>query len=451
MTSEELEVTRLAEKFYHSLRGFIVIEESGLPKYIEFLTEEQFDVLLLAGFLTSLQSFSEIISEENIQTIETSNSILLFKMRRNYFYVFWIEKGIINLDMYEPIIIKLISRFEGSSSSDNDNTLLISNLTETPDFEKFGQRIVKFQTMVPEDSEVYKELFGDIDDKKKIEKITKELLGLDGILVIKDSGEIEHTEFPRGEPSTDINTLTRFLIGLRKVIKNIDPGNLEEVTTSNFRFVIQDKQEYFYVFEVIKGFAEKEEPLQDIILRLASRYEGLRGKTEQPIKLLDDLESTPEHELLGRLSIEMKGRQNGTKKPVSLNRQTSKITFGNLEDNWKKEEEQFNTFMEIYSEIFLTGIICPEKRYFIMEKTIDSNDWINTANELELEKLLALTPKQAEKKVAQVRHREKIFLVTRITDEVILFVIVDKLSPAVETYMLRMVKILQRISQNISS
>jgi hypothetical protein len=443
----------LAEKFYHSLRGFIVIEASGLPKYIEFLTEEQFDVLLLAGLLTSLQNFSEVISEENIRTIETSNTILLFEMREGYFYVFWIEKGSIDLEIYDPIIKKLITRFEGVSNIDIENTLLISNLTETLEFEKIGQRKVRFRSMVTEESEseIYKALFADVDNRKETERIVKEHFGIDGVLVINNKGEINHSEFPRGEASFEVPTVTRFLIGLRKVLKKIDPGMLEEITTPNFRFIINDKDNYFYVFEVIKGFAEKEEQLQHTIARLIRRYEGLRNKTDQSIELLRDLESVPEHELLGQLSLEMKSRQNGDKKQITLNRQTSKITFGDARDKWRKEEEQLNSLMDIYSEVFLAGIICPDKRFFVMRRALDSNDWMNSAVELELENLLKLTGLQTDKKVTRVSRKDKEFLQTRITDKTILFVIVDKISPAVETYMLRMPKILQRISTNINS
>ncbi|MHA1213522.1 MAG: hypothetical protein ACTSSH_13820, partial [Candidatus Heimdallarchaeota archaeon] len=153
MTSEELDVTKMAEKFFNSIRGFIVIEESGLPKYIEFLTEEQVDVILLAGLLTGLQALAEVISDEKIKTIETSNSIFIFKARAEYFYVIWIEKTVANLDIYDPIIMKLIARFEGTSDSDIDSTFIISNLTETPEYEKFGSSIAKFSSVDAQHSE----------------------------------------------------------------------------------------------------------------------------------------------------------------------------------------------------------------------------------------------------------------------------------------------------------
>ncbi|NHJ33433.1 MAG: hypothetical protein FK732_11275 [Asgard group archaeon] len=449
MTSDEIEVTRLAEKFYNSLRGFIVIEESGLPKYIEFLTEEQFDVLLLAGFITSLQALSEIISDEKIDSIETSNSSFLFETRSKYFYVFWIENVSANREAFNPIMMKIISRFEGASDSDIDNTLLISNLTETPEYEKFGQMRVKFQTMVNKESDVYKELFSDKTSKEEMELITKELSGIDGVLVITNNNKVEYSEFPRGKPIFDVPTLSNFLIGLRGVIKNIDPGSLEQITTKNYRFIIHDKQDYFYIFEVIKGLAE-EEQLQNTMQRIIDRYEGLRGKSDQKTKLLVDLDSVPEHELLGRLSMEVKGKQNDIEKKAILNRQTSRITFGDDKNRWEKEGEQLNSFMDIYSEVFMTGIISPSTRFFIMRKSPESNDWIKSANGLELEKLLALTALQKEKKPAQVTYGDKLFLLTRITEGSILFSIIEKSNSAIERYMFSMPKVLKRISKNLN-
>ncbi|MHA1461581.1 MAG: hypothetical protein ACTSQ0_00685, partial [Candidatus Heimdallarchaeota archaeon] len=132
MTPLEIEEAKLAEEFYNSMRGFVVIEESGLPKYIEFLTEEEIDVILLAGLLSSLQALSEVISSENIKTIVTSNSSFIFELREKFFFVIWIEKTVNPIKNYEPFIMKIISRFEGASSSDIDSALLISNLTETP-------------------------------------------------------------------------------------------------------------------------------------------------------------------------------------------------------------------------------------------------------------------------------------------------------------------------------
>jgi hypothetical protein len=449
LTSDEIEVTRIAEKFYNSLRGFIVIEESGLPKYIEFLTEEQFDVLLLAGFITSLQALSEIISDEKIDSIETSNSSFLFETRSKYFYVFWIENVFANREVFKPIMMKIISRFEGASDSDIDNTLLISNLTETPEYEKFGQMRVKFQTMVNKESDVYKELFSDKTSKEEMELITKELSGIDGVLVITNDNNVEYSEFPRGKPSFDVPTLSNFLIGLRGVIKNIDPGSLEQITTKNYRFIIHDKQDYFYIFEVIKGLAE-EEQLQNTMQRIIDRYEGLRGKSDQKTKLLVDLDSVPEHELLGRLSMEVKGKQNDIEKKAILNRQTSRITFGDDKNKWEKEGEQLNSFMDIYSEVFMTGIISPSTRFFIMRKSPESNDWIKSANGLELEKLLALTALQKEKKPAQVTYGDKLFLLTRITEGSILFSIIEKSNSAIERYMFSMPKVLKRISKNLN-
>jgi hypothetical protein len=327
--------------------------------------------------------------------------------------------------------------------------LLISNLTETPEYEKFGQMKVKFQSLITEESEIYKELFSDKTSKEEINLIAKELSGIDGVLVITNDNKLEYSEFPRGKPIFDVPTLSNFLIGLRGVIKNIDPGSLEQITTKNYRFIVHDKQEYFYLFEVIKGLAE-EEQLQNTMQRIIDRYEGLRGKRDQKTKLLVDLDSMPEHELLGRLSNEMKGKQNDIQKQAVLNRQTSRITFGDDKNKWQKEEEQLNSFMDIYSEVFMAGIISPSTRFFIMRKSPESNDWIKSANGLELEKLLALTELQKEKKPAQVTYGEKLFLITRITESSILFSIIEKSNSAIERYMFSMPKILKRISKNLN-
>ena len=225
LPSQDIEETMLAEQFHSAMRGFIVIEESGLPKYIEFLTEEKIDVVLLAGLLSGLQSLSEVISEEKIKSIETSNSKFLFVSRAEYFYVLWIEKRI----------------------SDIENTLLISNLTETPAYEKIGQRIAKFRSMDASYTDAYKKLDSESLSTDDAKKIADELAGIDGVLIITENGMIEHFEYSKGEPIFDIEILTNFLTGLRKSIRNLDPGRLVEVTTQNYRFIIHDSGDYFYV------------------------------------------------------------------------------------------------------------------------------------------------------------------------------------------------------------
>ena len=108
MTSQQIDEKQLAEEFYNSMRGFIVIEESGLPKYVEFLTEEEIDVVLLAGLLSSLQSLAEVISEERIRTIVSTNSRFIFELRKKHFDVIWIEKTTQAIENYEPFILKII-------------------------------------------------------------------------------------------------------------------------------------------------------------------------------------------------------------------------------------------------------------------------------------------------------------------------------------------------------
>lgn len=449
LTSQEIEETKLTENFYNAMRGFIVIEESGLPKYIEFLTEEKIDVILLAGVLSGLQSLAEVISEEKIRTIETSNSKFIFKIRKNFFYVLWIEKRIENIDLYEPIIMKIISRFEGASSDDIENSLLISNLTETPDYEKFGQRITKFRSMDAKYTEAYKKLLEETSSSDEAKRFAEELSGIDGVMVLSDEGETLHLEFPRGEPIFDIGILTNFLVGLRKSIKNLDPGKLEEVTTENYRFLVQDSEKYFYVFEVIKGLAN-EDNLMKTIQKIISRYEGLKRKDNVTIELLKDLESIPEHEILGQLSLEMRDRQstNG-KNDYFLDRKTSKITIGGEGTKWAKEDEQLNSFMAIFSEIFMTGIIIPNDIYFITKKTPNINDWIQSAKGIILEKLLKLTRIRPANQITCLSLRDKEFLVLRITDSSVLFVILDQMNSAIERYMLRLPAILRKISKNI--
>ena len=125
LTPQKIDEKQLAEEFYNSMRGFVVIEESGLPKYVEFLTEEEIDIILLAGLLSSLQALSEVISAENIKTIVTSNSSFIFELREKFFFVIWIEKTTNAIENYKPFIMKIISRFEGASSSDIDSSLFM--------------------------------------------------------------------------------------------------------------------------------------------------------------------------------------------------------------------------------------------------------------------------------------------------------------------------------------
>lgn len=450
LTSQEIELTKLAEQFYNAMRGFIVIEESGLPKYIEFLTEEQIDVVLLAGLLSGLQSLAEVISEEKINSIETSNSKFIFVTREKYFYVLWIEKRISDLELYNPIIMKIISRFEGASSSDIENTLLISNLTETPDYEKIGQRITKFRSMDASYTEAYRKLDSESLSSEDAKTIADELVGIDGVLIITEDGVIEHFEFSKGDPIFDINILTNFLTGLRKSIRNLDPGRLIEVTTKNYRFIIHDSGDYFYVFEVIKGLAE-EKQLENIMQRIVSRYEGLRRKSEGPIVLLKDFESVPEHELLGQLSLEMRDLQgNNGDTTASLGRQTSKVSFGDDDRKWLKEEDQLCSFMDIYTEVFMAGVVCPDNKFFVIKKTPDINTWIKSVKDLELNKLLELTEHTEPNQVIQLSQRDKIFLLHRITDNTIIFAVSDKSNSAVEGYLIRLSKIIKKISKNIS-
>jgi len=449
LTSQDIEETMLAEQFHNAMRGFIVIEESGLPKYIEFLTEEKIDVVLLAGLLSGLQSLAEVISEERIKSIETSNSKFIFISRAKYFYVLWIEKRISDIELYDPIIMKIISRFEGASSSDIENTLLISNLTETPDYEKIGQRIAKFRSMDASYTDAYKKLDSESLSTDDAKKIGDELAGIDGVLIITENGMIEHFEFSKGESIFDINILTNFLTGLRKSIRNLDPGRLVEVTTQNYRFIIHDSGDYFYVFEVTKRLVN--ENLEAVMQRIVSRYEGLRRKSGIHIELLNDFESVPEHELLGQLSLEMRELQGSDgNATASLGRQTSKVSFGDDDRKWLKEEDQLCSFMDVYSEVFMAGIICPDNRFFVIEKTPDINDWIKSVNDLELNKLLELTEHKESNQVVQLSQKDKVFLMHRITDNSIIFSVLDKSNSAVERYLIRLSKIIKKISKNIT-
>ena len=449
MTFDNVNGALLAENFYNAMRGFIVIEESGLPKYIEFLTEEQIDVILLSGLLSSLQSLAEIISEERIKTIETSNSKFIFELRENYFYVIWIEKTISNIEDYEPIITKIISRFEGASSIDIENKLLISNLHETPDYEVIGSRRTKFRSEESRYFDAYTMLQPATEDGVNVEQIAKELSGIDGVLVIAEDGDILHEEFPRGQPIFNVEPLRNFLVGLRKSIRNLDPGSLEEVTTQNYRFLIRDGQDYFYVFEAIKALIN-DEKLSKTLLKIMSRYEGLRRQNIDKIQILKDIDKTHEHEILGQLSLEMRERQsNGMKKQVSLDRQTSKMTFGDDENKWRKEREQLYSFMEIFKEIFIAGIISPNGRFFTAKKTSDINDWMQSVNEMELERLVNMTWKKGPNELVKMAFQEKQIRVIRIKEKSVLFVIFDEINVAAERYMLRLSNILARMSLNI--
>ena len=345
--------------------------------------------------------------------------------------------------------MKIISRFEGASSSDIENTLLISNLTETPVYEKIGQRITKFRSMDASYTDAYKKLDSESLSTDDAKRIADELAGIDGVLIITEDGVIEHFEFSKGESIFDINILTNFLTGLRKSIRNLDPGRLVEVTTQNYRFIIHDSGDYFYVFEVIKGLTN-EKQIEAIMQRIVSRYEGLRRKSGIHVELLKDFESVPEHELLGQLSLEMKDLHgNNGDSSASLGRQTSKVTFGDDDRKWLKEEDQLYSFMDIYNEVFMTGIICPDNRFFVIKKTPDINDWIQSANGLELNKLLELTEHKESNQVVRLSQREKLFLVYRLTDNSIIFSVLDKYNSAVEIYLIRLSKIIKKISKNI--
>lgn len=450
MTSGEFEDALLYENFYNAMRGFIVIEESGLPKYIEFLTEEEIDVILLAGLLTGLQALAEVVSDERIKTIETSNSMFIFELRANYFYVIWIEKRIKNIEDYEPIILKIISRFEGASQKDIENALLISNLADTPEYEKIGRRMVKIHTTEDRYFDVYKKLEGESKSGVDINMITNELAGIDGVLVLSDDGEIHHSEFPRGEPIFNIEILRNFLVGLRKSIKNLDPGSLEEVTTQNYRFIIRDGEGFFYVYEVIKGLA-KTEKLSQTMLKIMNRYEGLRRGTLSNFQILKDFDKTQEHELLGQLSLEMKERQNDQfKSTTNLKRQSSKMTFGDQTNNWLKEENQLQLFMDTYKEIFMAGIISPIGRFFVSKKTADINDWITSVNEMNLERLLTLIKTRNLNGILKMVFENKEIRVIKIKEQSVLFVVFDTFNLAAERFMIRLPKIFERISENIS-
>ncbi|MFW9923302.1 MAG: hypothetical protein ACFFDW_08470 [Candidatus Thorarchaeota archaeon] len=449
MTINEIDEATLAENFYNAIRGFIVIEESGLPKYIEFLTEEKIDVILLAGLLSSLQALSEVVSEERIKSIETSNSKFIFELRSNFFFVFWIEKSITDIENYEPIIMKIISRFEGFSEADIKNAVLISNLTETPEYEKIGRRLVKIRSTEARYFDAYKKLKVETKDGVNIDLIANELSGIDALLIISDNNkeevELIHSEFPRGTPVFKIDPFVNFIVGLRKSIKNLDPGKLEEVTTQNYRFIIRDGIDFFYVFEVIRGLA-KTEKISETIHKIMSRYEGLRRKDISTIQILKNIQQISEHELLGQLSMEMRERQSdSTSMNSTLKREVSKIAFGDLSLNWMKEEEQFYSFMDVFKEVFLVGILDNNHRFFISKKTSDINDWIKSINEMEYIRLNTLVNSRPLNEIVKLTFGKKIIELIRLKEKAILFVMLDEINPAIDRYMLRLQKILEKI------
>jgi hypothetical protein len=436
--------TELAADFYNAIRGFIVIQESGLPEYVEFLTEEKIDLILLAGLLSGLQSLAEVVSDEKIRAIETSNSKFIFEIRSGLFHVIWIEKTIHEIEKYEPIIRKIISRFEGASKKDIKNKLLISNLTETPEYEKIGKRLMRIRSNAPRSFVTYKNLYNDVKEEQ-FDYITKVFAGIDGLLVIEEDGEILHQEFTMGKPIFNVPILVDFIVGLRKSIRNLDPGRLEEITTQNYRFIIINNKHYFYVFQVIKGLAN-EETLDNTIRKLMSRFEGLNKKKDQKITLLENFDTITEHELIGQLSIEMKERnEKRYGEEQKLERQRGKLSFGNTKREWKEEKEQFYHFMDIFPEVFLTGIITPDDRCFVIRKTPDINDWIQSAKNIELNQLLAmLTNQKAE--VAKMSYQGKEYRVIKIANNVVLFVILESESLAAERFMRRLPKVFKKIS-----
>ncbi len=448
LTSQEIEETQLAEEFYNSMRGFVVIEESGLPKYIEFLTEEEIDVILLAGLLSSLQALSEVISSENIKTIVTSNSSFIFELREKFFFVIWIEKTVNAIENYEPFIMKIISRFEGASNSDIDSALLISNLTETPEYEKLGRRLVKIRTKEARYIDAQKKLESDFKKSRDIKYIVNILAGVDGLFVIsKDNDQMIYSEFYREEPTFNIQTLSNFIIGIIKSMKNLDPGTVEEVSTQNYRFIIRESTDYFCVFEVIKGLAN-EEKLSKTIAKLMNRCEGLRRDTTG-IKILQNIETTSEHEILGQLSKEMREFKGENGSSNALDRQTSNISFGDDSSNWKKEEDQLYTMMDIYKEIFLTGIICPSSKFFVSRRTSDINDWMQSVKDLQLNKLQNLLAAKQPNEFAKLAMGGKQVLLLKIKEQSVLLVILDSEDSAAERYLLRLHNILAKISKNI--
>ncbi|MHA1502258.1 MAG: hypothetical protein ACTSSB_10455 [Candidatus Heimdallarchaeota archaeon] len=449
LTTQELEMTLLAEQFYDAMRGFIVIEESGLPKYIEFQTEEQIDVILLSGLLSGLQALAEVVSEERIKTIETSNSKFIFELRSNYFYVIWIEKTISDIELYEPIIMKIISRFEGANPTDISGALLVSNLTDTPDYEKFGQRLMKMRGSETRYIDAYKELHSEDGSGATLEEIINQFSGIDGLLAISDFGEIHHTEFPRGDPIFNVQILANFLTGLRRSIKNLDPGTLQQVTTQNYRFIIRDSKDFYYVFQVFKGLVN-EEKLSQTIRRIISRYEGIRRSKDPDIKILENFDEIPEHELLGQLSLKVRELQNkDTEVKIGLDRQSTKVSFGDDSSKWKKEQAQLDSFLDTFEDVFMVGLVCFNGKFFVIRKTQDINDWMYTANNLKIEKLQILLKFKDPNEIVRLSQEKKEFRLLKLSEYAVLFSVFDKENAAAERYLLRLANILKKISKNI--
>ncbi|MEA2071055.1 MAG: hypothetical protein U9O98_07165 [Asgard group archaeon] len=442
MTLSEPTATKLVKDFYNAMRGFIVIDESGLPKYEEFLTEEKIDTILLAGLLSGLQSLAEIVSEERIHTIETSNSKFIFELRSHYFYVLWIEKALSDIALYEPLITKIISRFEGASQKDIDKQVIISNLTETPDYEKIGQRLIKFNT--GSSSGTYRKLLNDPQRDFNPLKVAKELAGVNGLLIISEEGSIIHSEFPHEKPLFNLGPLTNFLVGLRQSIQNLDPGELEEITTQNYRFIIKNGEDYFYVFEVIKALMN-EQQLMQTIRKIMGRYEGLRRKDAEKIEVLPNLSAIPEYELLGQLSLEMRGLQEKNQQTNTLHRQKGKLCFGDEERQWKKEKNQLANFMDIFEEVFLAGVIQPDKRFFVIKRVYDINDWMNSANALQFTDLQARVEKLAKTNVLRLSQNGKEFRIMAVSEKQLLFVVLNEENLAADRYLLRLQKILKNL------
>ncbi len=327
--------------------------------------------------------------------------------------------------------------------------MLISNLTETPEYEKFGRRLVKLRTKEARYIDAHKKLESDIKKSRDIKYIVDKLAGVDGLFIIsKESDQMIHSEFYRGESIFNIQTLSNFIIGIKKSMKNLDPGTLEEVSTQSYRFIIRESDNYYCVFEVIKGLAN-EKKLTNTITKLMNRCEGLRRDTSG-IKILQNLETTSEHEILGQLSMEMreiKGENESEKS--ELERQTSKISFGDDDNKWKKEEDQLYTLMDIYKEIFLVGVICPESKFFVSRRTSDINDWMQSVLGLQINKLLNLTATKKPNEFVKLAMGGKEILILKIKEKSVLFVALDSTNSAAERYLLRLPNILAKISKNI--
>jgi hypothetical protein len=106
--------------------------------------------------------------------------------------------------------------------------------------------------------------------------------------------------------------------------------------------------------------------------------------------------------------------------------------------------------MDIYTEVFMAGVVCPDNKFFVIKKTPDINTWIKSVKDLELNKLLELTEHTEPNQIVQLSQRDKIFLLHRITENTIIFAVSDKSNSAVEGYLIRLSKIIKKISKNIS-